>query len=248
MDKNYYLEYFRLEREHWWFKVRNKIIIGHIKSLLAHKEGTLKILNIGVATGYTSQLLEEVGEVQSVEYDKDCFEFVKSQLDISIVNASILDLPFDDETFDLVCAFDVIEHVEDDLKAVREMKRVCKADGHLCVTVPAFMFLWSDHDEVNHHFRRYKIPGLVKVFEQSSKIHYVSYFNTFLFLPIALIRVIGSIKKSQKSTEQKSSDFGMFNNKFINKLLYSIFQAEIPLLKRKFKFPFGISIILSYRK
>jgi ubiquinone/menaquinone biosynthesis C-methylase UbiE len=70
------------------------------------------------------------------------------------------ELPFKDEEFDLICAFDVIEHVEDDLLGIREMKRVCKNEGLMVLTVPAYMFLWSHHDEVNQHYRRYTLKNL----------------------------------------------------------------------------------------
>lgn len=246
MDKDYYYQYYNLERRHWWFRVRNKIILSHIESLIPTNQ-KLKILNIGVATGHTSELLQAFGDVTSVEYDKDCYEFVKNKLDLNLINGSILDLPFENESFDLVCAFDVIEHVEDDKLAVLEMKRVCKTGGHLCITVPAFMFLWSEHDEVNHHFRRYKIPELTSIFADKNKITYVSYFNFFLFFPIAAVRLIKSIFKSEKRDHGRSSDFEKLDNSIASKLFYLIFKSEIPFLKKRMRFPFGISILLSYR-
>ena len=161
MDINYYKEYATLERQHWWFKVRGKIISRLISASIQNKENKpLTILNIGAATGKTSELLSKFGKVTSLEYDQDCCNYANEQFNLTIIHGSILDLPFKDEEFDLVCAFDVIEHVEDDLSGVHEMKRVCKRDGQIVLTVPAYLFLWSHHDIVNHHFRRYTLKSL----------------------------------------------------------------------------------------
>src|SRR5690242_8960201 len=107
MDKGYYVEYYRLEREHWWFRARKNIIFNHIRSLTSSRD--LKILNIGAATSASSEMLSYFGEVTSLEYDKDCCEFVKRMSGKEFICASITELPFADGSFDLVCAFDVIE-------------------------------------------------------------------------------------------------------------------------------------------
>jgi 16S rRNA A1518/A1519 N6-dimethyltransferase RsmA/KsgA/DIM1 with predicted DNA glycosylase/AP lyase activity len=78
MEKGYYTYYFNLEREHWWFQARNKIIFSQIEQIYQVKKSPLNILNVGVATGATSQLLSKFGKVTSVEYDQDCIDFVKS--------------------------------------------------------------------------------------------------------------------------------------------------------------------------
>ncbi|HKR04883.1 MAG TPA: class I SAM-dependent methyltransferase, partial [Bacteroidia bacterium] len=193
MNEPYYREYYQLERNNWWFKVRAQIIMQHLKKVLKH-ENDLKILNIGAATGRTSELLNQFGNVTSLEYDKDCCEFVRQKLKMEIINGSILELPFADKTFDLVCAFDVIEHVENDFAGVEEMKRVCKSGGIICVTVPAFMQLWSHHDVVNQHYRRYLMPGLLKLFnDQEGQIIYKTYFNSILFIPIYFFRLLSKI-------------------------------------------------------
>ena len=128
MTPEYYKEYYHLERSNWWFTARLEILKCQIENLFPHKND-LNILNIGVATGATSQMLEKYGKVKSVEYDEVCFNFVKDKLQIDIEQGTILDLKFVENTFDLVCAFDVVEHVEDDQLAVNEMIRVCKSNG-----------------------------------------------------------------------------------------------------------------------
>ncbi len=249
MEKNYYKEYYHLERSHWWFMARADILMSHIAKIYSEKKD-LKILNIGAATGRSSELLMQFGEVQSLEYDKDCFDFVKNNLDIPIVNGSILDLPFDDEQFDLVCAFDVIEHVVDDHSAVSEMRRVCKKGGVICVTVPAFMFLWSAHDVVNHHYRRYTTSILKGVFGKSDENIFHSYFNFWLFFPIAAFRVLSKILPTKKkaTSEDTGSDFGVLKGNLINTIFYKIFLSENFFLKKFIKLPVGVSILSTWRK
>ena len=113
MERDYFKKYYKIEREHWWFKVRSKILMNVLRYKLKGYSN-LSILNIGVATGKTSELLNEFGTVLSVEYDKEAFEFCRDILNMNIINASILNLPFSNNTYDLVCAFDVLEHVSED--------------------------------------------------------------------------------------------------------------------------------------
>src|SRR6187431_1662170 len=155
MDKSYIHEYATLETSHWWFAVREKIILQAIQRSIA-VTGELKILNIGVATGASSKWLSALGEVTSVENEQLFLSYL-SECHFPVIAASIEALPFENKTFDLVCAFDVIEHVEDHTAAVSEMYRVCKHAGNVCITVPAFKSLWGAHDVVNDHKRRYRM-------------------------------------------------------------------------------------------
>lgn len=250
MDKNYYKEYYTLERNHWWFKVRARIILFLIdKSLADNPKDGLKILNVGAATGSTSEILSKYGQVTSLEFDKDCCDFAKNNLNLDIINGSVLELPFATQSFDLVCAFDVIEHVDDDFTAVTEMKRVCKNGGLVVVTVPAYMSLWSQHDVVNQHFRRYTQKNLLQLFDKIElKPNTNTYFNTLLFLPIFVFRIIGKLIPNKWIRNGAGSDATIMNhNSFINKLMYSIFGIELILLKF-IKLPFGVSLFLSSKK
>ncbi len=250
MDKNYYKEYYILEREHWWFKARAKIITSLIiNSLKNNKKDHLNILNIGAATGKTSELLYAFGNVISLEYDKDCCEFANNNLNLNIINGSILELPFSSEEFDLVCAFDVIEHVQDDLLGASEMKRVCKKGGTIVVSVPAFMLLWSHHDEVNHHYRRYTMSSLKKLFSKTNLTPIrATYFNTILFIPILIFRLISKLLPSKLIRIGAGSDATLnSNNSIASKILYRIFEFELILLKY-FNLPYGVSIFLSLSK
>ena len=249
MDKNYYKEYYYLEREHWWFRARGEILLSHLKRVTDRRQN-IRILNIGAATGRSSELLMQLGDVTSVEFDKNCYEFSRDIVQIPIVQGSILALDFADNTFDLVCAFDVIEHVADDALAVSEMRRVCRKEGVMCVTVPAFMFLWSEHDVVNHHFRRYTSKILRGLFEGKDEVIFHSFFNFWLFFPIALYRLLAKILplKQKRSEEQTASDFGVGKGGALNVLFYHIFKSENVFLKRRIRLPIGVSLLSTWRK
>jgi SAM-dependent methyltransferase len=252
MNKEYYQEYYRMEREHWWFLARAKIL-ETIISRLIEPEKELKILNVGIATGASSEWLSKFGHVTSLEFDTDCCQFVSEKLNMSVIQGSITDLPFESSCFDLVCAFDVIEHVENDKRASEELNRVLKIGGHVFATVPAFQTLWSEHDEINHHYRRYRKNQFNNLFFAIPKLKLIksSYFNSLMFLPIFLIRLISKIftNKSKKENSVQQSDFERYKiNKTINSLLYHFFFSERFILKNGLSFPFGVSILSIFRK
>jgi len=243
VDKSYAQKYYDFEKNHWWFRVRLKIIEDHVAKISSNKP--LRILNIGVASGQTSVAFSRFGEVISVENDSDLYKFCKER-NLNVINASITRLPFSDSAFDLVCAFDVIEHVEDDKKAISEMYRVCKKNGVLFITVPAFTHLWSRHDEINHHYRRYRMTQLIRLFKEfPGKIIRKTYFNTFFYFPIWLYRKYDNHFHNGK--ESTKSDFEVINNSFTNNLAFLIFSIERFFLKF-LRMPFGVSLMIIYRK
>jgi SAM-dependent methyltransferase len=253
MQHDYYKEYYDLERQHWWFVAREKIISSYIQKLITDKQldsTDLKILNVGCGPGRSSQYLSQFGHVVSIEYDKYCCEFASEKTGLEIINGSITELPFDDQSFDLVCAFDVIEHVEDDQLAVSEMKRVSKNNGVLFITVPTFMSLWSHHDVINHHFRRYKRPQIEQLFNtvnDGNKI-FTSYFNFFLFPPIYLVRKLSNLLQSGKNRSGSGSDFEAFKPGFMNNVLFNIMHFERHFINNKIQLPFGVSLLYTWKK
>ena len=253
MDSKYYFDYYHAERKHWFFRARNAVILSHIEQLIESRRD-LKILNIGVATGHTSELLEQYGTVKSVEYDNECYKFVKETLpQLDLIQGSILELPFEDESYDLVCAFDVIEHIEDDQTGVNEMKRVCTKSGHVVITVPAFMSLWSHHDVINHHFKRYRSYEIKSLINDDKNLQYLTYFNFLLFPPVWIFRKLNNLLKISKNRsnqdESAGSDLDYFNGGgIISRLLYTILLSEKGMIKRRVFLPFGISVLASWHK
>ena len=245
MNREYVQQYAKLETTHWWFVVRQKIILQFLKKYTNQKP--LRILNIGAAGGASTQWLAALGQVVSIETDPFFIDHLKEQK-IDVVDSPVELMPFDKNSFDLVCAFDVIEHVKDDSDAMKEMTRVCKPGGMICITVPAFKMLWSDHDVVNAHYRRYtkaSLQFLGVAFPAIKKME-ISYFNSLLFLPILVARKVSNLLSKDKKNIQ--SDFTRYKiSGPFNKLCKMIFATEIPLL-RFIHFPFGVSLIAAWEK
>ena len=253
MKHDYYKEYYELERNHWWFVAREGILTNYIQKLIDKgvlPSSDLNILNVGCGPGRSSEYLSKFGKVTSVEYDKYCCEFASEKTGLEIINGSITELPFEDGTFDLVCAFDVIEHVEDDQLAVNELKRVVKDQSMVLITVPAFMSLWSHHDVINHHFRRYKLKEVKKLFSDTNngKMIFSTYFNTFLFPPIYIFRQLSNLFKTGEKRTGSGSDFEAFTPGITNTLLYRIMYFESKLVNSGLYMPFGVSILYLWKK
>ncbi|HEV8507042.1 MAG TPA: class I SAM-dependent methyltransferase [Chitinophagaceae bacterium] len=248
MQTDYYHEYYQLERTNWWFIARKKILEDQIKKIFPGGK-TARILNVGAALGASTIWLQQFGTVESIEYSKECCDYVNENLGLHFVHGSITSLPFEDGQFDLVCAFDVVEHVEEDKLAISELHRVCKPGGYVFTTVPTFKFLWSEHDVVNEHKRRYTMRNYLSLFDKSiSKIRFKSFFNFFLFPPIALFRVVSSALKSNNSKKPATSDNSKLSDTGVSKILYRIFRSETGLLKRGIKLPVGVSLMVISKK
>lgn len=249
MDPKFYKEYYTLERSHWWFTARLDILEATLKKRVLSGQKP-NILNVGVATGATTEMLSKYGNVTSLEYDKDCCDFLKEKTGIEAINASLTELPFEDNTYDIVCAFDVIEHIEDDALAVGEINRVLKPGGKYFVTVPAFQFLWSNHDVVNHHYRRYTKKHFLTLFTSiGMKSTFSTYFNFWLFFPIAVVRTILNLLPKKKDEETSGSDNEVLaSSTILNKILYLIFKSEKTLLGSGVRLPVGVSFLAIGKK
>lgn len=246
MDRSFLDDYFKMEREHWWFRVREQIILDQFRSSI-HKGLPLQILNVGAATGRSSEMLESFGQIQSIEYDQPSYQFCRDVLKMKIDQGSITELPYPDNAYDCVCAFDVVEHVEDHQTAISELFRVCKPGGKIFITVPAFMSLWSNHDVVNHHFRRYRKQQMLDLFSANGgRLLRTTYFNFILFMPIFMVRSVQRIF-SRKKQEELKPDNDMIASGLINTIFQSIFSFERSLLK-KMNFPFGVSLMVVWEK
>ena len=246
MDRQLLDQYRRLELEHWWFRVRSGILTDGMDVICKGREG-LRILNVGAATGRSTEILQPYGKVESVEYDEPSCLFCRDVLGMDVVRASVTELPFGGASFDIVCCFDVIEHVEDDRRAVDELVRVCRPGGSVFVTVPAYMSLWSDHDRVNHHFRRYVKGGLCALFSRhQGRATRTTYFNSLLFPPIWLVRSLQRLLPGNTG-KQARPDNEFMQNAVTDKLFGAVFGFERRLL-RHFDFPFGVSLMTVWRK
>ncbi len=140
---------------------------------------------------------------------------------------------------------DVIEHIEDDVAVLRDVYNTLPSSGWFVASVPAYQFLWSIHDEIHKHYRRYTRKKIVRLIKDAGfEIEFASYFNTLLFLPGLLKRIIDKIIPSKKGEAEVAVE--VFPGP-INSFLTSVFRFESKFFP-KFKFPFGLSIIVVARK
>lgn len=241
MQEFLYSVFYRTETAHWWYRVRRKIVRGLIKKY-SHPAQAPKILDVGCGTGQLLKELNDFGECYGIDVSKEAVEFCKKRHLENIKIGNATQIPYEDEKFDIVLALDVLEHIQDDKLAVREIKRVLRTGGKFVVFVPAFQFLWGKTDEINHHFRRYRMPGLVQELEGEG-LHIIrkSYFNTALFFPVAIMRFF--INKFNIPIRSENEIGG----KVLNAILFFIFNIESWFL-RFFNFPYGVSIMIVCQK
>lgn len=241
MEQSLFHQMADIQATHWWYEARRKIIESFVQRL-SLKSGAA-ILEVGCGTGVNLLMLKKYGEVCAIEPN----EFARTtahKISGCDIREGYLphDIPFQGP-FDLIGAFDVIEHIEDDRGSVAALRALLKNDGYALFTVPAFPFLWSRHDEANHHKRRYRRDEFRRLLESAGyKIEYISYYNTLLFPLVAAVRLA---KKTLKLND--SPDESMPRIPFVNTILCMIFAAERHLL-RFITFPFGVSIIALCRK
>jgi SAM-dependent methyltransferase len=241
MERQVYAQMASVEERHWWFVGRRAIIDRILRSLDLPAEA--KILEVGCGTGGNLRLLARYGAVSAMESNDEARALAAAR-GLSEPRPGRLpdDLPFEGEQFDLVCLFDVLEHVDDDGAAMRALRDRLAPGGRIFITVPAYQWLWSDHDQVHHHKRRYTRRALRKLAQDSGfTVSYGSYFNCFLF-PLAV-----AVRLLRKLLRLGPGDDTALPGRSVNGLLTSIFAAEGYLLPR-FSLPVGLSILLVARR
>ena len=185
------------------------------------------------------RLLKEMGyeNYQGLDFSDEAVRWCKEKNLGHVQLGDICDMPFNDEEFDLVLATDIIEHVDNDILALKEVKRILKPTGVAIITVPAFQILWGLQDVVSHHKRRYvKKEFSGKIISASLSISEMFYFNYVLFLPILLIRIAIKLFHIRLSSENQ------INTPLLNIIMTKIFLLDI-WTARKITPPFGVSII-----
>ncbi len=241
MDVLYASKYHELEKNHWWFIGRRDIIFRLIKDYRRDVE----ILEIGCSGGVLIEFLERRGftRLRGIDIDERAIEICRQRGIKNVWVADAQETGFKDQQFDLVMASDVLEHIKDEDKALCEWHRILKSGGKLIVFVPAFKFLWSKHDEVNLHYRRYSKSSLIEVFKKNGfGIERSSYWNFTLFLPACLVRILQRLLSGSRKSQLPEV------NIFLNKTLEYILKLENSFLSGGINLPVGISIFAIARK
>jgi len=227
---------YQVEQSHWWHIGRRKILSGFVSDICSRvTDRPARILDVGCGTGANLLMLSRYGAAEGVDISEDALAFCRERGLDHVKQGAGEELPYEDNTFDLVTAFDVVEHMDDDLAGLSEMFRVLRPGGHALIFVPTFMFLWGLQDDVSHHRRRYRLPELQRVLERAGfEIERSTYANITFFLPILLIR------KLMRLTGLKADTENNINVSAMNGIFGALLGAEGTIL-RYANLPFGVS-------
>lgn len=237
MEPQAYAEMARVQDTHWWYRARRSIIRARLKRMNLRSDA--EILEIGAGPGGNLALLSEFGRVRAVETDEYALKHAQSSYPGLQIEAGRLPdaLPFEDARFDLITMFDVLEHIDDDAAALRALSARLRPGGRLLLTVPAYQWMWSQHDDRLHHYRRYTAGRLSRLLSESGwSANYLSYFNTLLFGAAAAARYFDRLRGRGEVTGAETP------GPVMNALLRSIFTSEAALLGAV-RLPFGLSLM-----
>jgi len=247
MDKDFEIRYHDLEERHWWFRARRDIILRLISNMDLPDHAN--VLDVGCSGGPLIKQLVTMGfeEPIGIDISEEGVALAKRRGHPGVAVMSGARLGFADKTFDLVIASDVLEHIDRDGEALCEWHRVMRPGGRLIVFVPAFMMLWSSHDEVNRHFRRYRAAQLRALLERAEFVVERSfYWNTTLFAPVAAVRLLNRLFPVRR--ESVRPDDLSLPNRLLNAGLFGLMKMENILLGLGTNFPFGVSVCAIVRK
>ena len=243
MQQHTYSIMYEVEGKHWWFFGRRKIIEGFVERA-CREIGKRKprILDVGCGTGANLQMLAQHGAAEGVDVSSEALEFCRVRGLSKVKQGAAESLPYEDASFDLVTGLDVVEHLDDDVAGLREMRRVLRPRGRALLFVPAFMFLWGVQDDISHHRRRYTVAELKeKIRAAGLTIERATYANITFFWPILIGRSLMRLTRLRPASENN------INIGILNGLLGRVLGAEGWWLRRM-NFPFGVSIVCVARK
>jgi len=199
----------------------------------------LFILDVGCGSGGTTSYFTKFGFVVGIDFSFSALKFAIKRGNKNVLRGNLTNPPLKEKSFDVITALDVIEHIKDDVMILKKLKELLKSKGILIITVPAFQFLWSEHDVAVSHFRRYNKSTLINVLQKSGfKIIRISYFVSFLFPFVAVYRLLTRHKIHKKKPEPNMVKFPTSINNIFSKIMI----IEQNLLKH-LNLPFGSSIL-----
>jgi SAM-dependent methyltransferase len=246
MDRQFAGRYGDLETWHWWFRGRQRILETVLFGEL-RKRTSLSVVSVGCGPveglNWLVPFAEPDGLVVGVDSDSAHARELSGNMRCIVGRAEAI--PLASESFDVVLALDVLEHLDDDAAGLREALQLLKPGGLLLVTVPALPSLWGPQDIINHHRRRYTRRTLKDLFAQARvPLSYVTYFNTVLFPPVAAIRWF---RRCVGLARDPGSDFDSNHPGVMNDILAAVFSLERHLI-RHLPLPLGVSLLATARR
>lgn len=240
MEAHLYEEMARVEEHHWWFRGRRAVILAVMRRHLEPRPSR-RILDVGCGTGGNLAALRQFGQVEGLDHSEEALRYCRERLGPDfLLHRGALPEGLPPGRFDVVTALDVLEHLPDAVGALRALRQALEPTGVLVCAVPAFPFLWSAHDEVHHHQRRYTLALLrQQLAEAGLRLRWSSYFNSLLFPPIAAVRLWQRLGTRRRAVR---SDVEAGGPAWSNRLLEAVFSAERFLVPR-FPLPAGVSLL-----
>ncbi len=227
---------YEMENTHWWFISRNRLIRHLIES---RNRSFPMILDAGSGTGVNLRSYGELGRAFGIDISHQAIEFCRKRNLKNLIRGPLEQIGFKKKTFDLITCLDVLEHTVDPLRTLAELKRVLKDDGIMIVTVPAFKFLWSQHDEALSHLRRYTKDDLqLELQEAGMKIEKIGYFFFASFFIVTPVRIA---RKFLSRNIVSKSDTTTMPPRLLNEFLKKLFSLEIKIIDY-FDLPFGTTL------
>lgn len=246
MNKSSYLKY--KDESQRWLHVGRSILIGKILEFyIDRKKQDLSILDVGAGVGQNIPILSGFGLVNALEVESFGLSELVKRNDIESIISQGIPCKLNKE-YNIIGAFDVIEHIENDQEAVQWICSHLKPGGIFIVTVPAFQWFFSEHDRALGHYRRYSSSSFKKLIPKNMELLSESYFNCFLF-PIALVsRILWSLKRFILGKGYLLSKQPVVSDGIINQFLLKIFLKELKMMTQKTRWPFGLSYYACFRK
>jgi SAM-dependent methyltransferase len=232
MNEDYGKQYARLYAQHWWWRSREAMLVREIRRL--HLPDGTEILDVGCGDALSFAVLSQFGRVRGIEVDASLVRADNPHRS-DVFTAPLGDSQYADWQFDLITALDVVEHIEDDRKAIADMVAMLRPGGYLLMTVPAFMTLWDRHDEINHHFRRYDCNQVRKLLAGHGRVREVRYLFHGLFFLKGAFKLVNRISGGGLRQESVPPQP-------VNRVMQSLCLAEYFALRR-LHLPFGTSVL-----
>ncbi len=245
MERDEYRKHFELEEIHWWFAGRREILQATLDGEDSLPAEAL-ILDAGCGTGLNLKIFQRQGKTFGFDFEEEALRYCQKRGLKRLARADVQRMPYKSQSFDLVFILDVLSHrtIASDLDALRDAYHVLKKGGILVVSDSAFNFLCSRHDQAFHIRQRYTCEGMrQKLVEAGFEVVKTTYFNFILFVPIIIFRFWD---KLWPGDDVPISHLNRVNSG-VNRLLFQVFKAEAPLLRR-IRFPFGSSLLCVAKK
>jgi SAM-dependent methyltransferase len=245
MDEVYERRTHEVEDDHWWYRGRRRVIDAELRSL--GLPPGLEILDAGCGSGRNMVDLARYGTVTGLELADASVARARSRGVGEVVQSTFEAMPFADDRFDLAVTFDVIEHLDDDRLALAQLRRVVRPGGWLVVTVPAYPWLWSEHDVVNHHRRRYTRRALEAAADDAGwQTLSTTHFNGLLLPAAVAHRALLRLRRPGTGPDDAVSDLERTSPR-LNRLLEPPLHLEARLIGAGRRIPCGLSLMAVFR-